>query len=515
MSIPAELTPRPGSEWVKVRLMDDVKLPWNDVKFFPFGHLSPLLDDMKGVAAVCGGNTIKVIKLDPIEDTCRLLYDIIDKSNAVTGDREENFNSISWSIDPVTLQPILAGGGVRAVIKLFDARTATEIGMIYGHGGTISALAFSPTDPHILASASIDHTVRIWNTTSSLKASHTRPGSELQSLLPNWDNPPGQLVTILAGEGGHTAPVCSIAWHPKHPLLATGGMDNHVKVWQLSRLPGLPVDSLLDDMSVPEELQPGFQVDSPVDDINAPESLHSDDEEDPATFPAAPITSLPLFNSKHLHTHWVDQIIWASRLSPILISKSGIISKGGHHPFAAYASEEDLEPASRICIWQPSILGDAFLGKNLSSITTQENEANIGGVDFDIFSAFKVRRPSLNAEQESVEWGLGMCLTQTHRFEGGQLDDLAILFGNHPRGIAELPLSSLENSPDSSTPTVILHSSTKSKSQQEETESHQEIFRAIDSTSISPGSDPTFLLRVGQNGSIELWKRNLSVPRNR
>ncbi|KAI9608701.1 hypothetical protein H4Q26_004887 [Puccinia striiformis f. sp. tritici PST-130] len=457
MSIPAELTPRPGSEWVKVRLMDDVKLPWNDVKFFPFGHLSPLLDDMKGVAAVCGGNT---------------------------GDREENFNSISWSIDPVTLQPILAGGGVRAVIKLFDARTATEIGMIYGHGGTISALAFSPTDPHILASASIDHTVRIWNTTSSLKASHTRPGSELQSLLPNWDNPPGQLVTILAGEGGHTAPVCSIAWHPKHPLLATGGMDNHVKI-------------------------------HPVDDINAPESLHSDDEEDPATFPAAPITSLPLFNSKHLHTHWVDQIIWASRLSPILISKSGIISKGGHHPFAAYASEEDLEPASRICIWQPSILGDAFLGKNLSSITTQENEANIGGVDFDIFSAFKVRRPSLNAEQESVEWGLGMCLTQTHRFEGGQLDDLAILFGNHPRGIAELPLSSLENSPDSSTPTVILHSSTKSKSQQEETESHQEIFRAIDSTSISPGSDPTFLLRVGQNGSIELWKRNLSVPRNR
>ncbi|OAV96519.1 hypothetical protein PTTG_11776 [Puccinia triticina 1-1 BBBD Race 1] len=426
--------------------MDDpltIETMWNDVKFFPFGHMAPILQDMKNVAAVC------------------------DKSNTVTGGRAEIFNSISWSIDPVSLQPILAAGGVRGVIKLFDARTANELGMLYGHGGTIFALSFSPTHPHVLASASIDHTVRIWNTALPLKSSQTRSGSESQSLLSNWDNPPGQLVTILAGVGGHVAPVCSVAWHPIHPLLATGGMDNHVKIWYLSKLPGFPINS-------------------PLQDIQLPETLQTVDQKDSVSLPA-PITSLPIFNSKHVHSHWVDQIMWASRLTPILVSKSSTISKRSRHPLAAYAFEEDLEPATRVCIWQPSILEDVFLGESAPS-TPQDDEANVGGVDFDMYLSFKVRKPGLDQEQESVEWGLGMCLLEA----SGEIH-LAILLGNHPHGIAEFMLSSLDNAPDSSTPSINLHPSGQHK-----TNKSEEIFRAIDATPISLEDNPAFVLRVGQ-----------------
>ncbi|EFP77834.2 uncharacterized protein PGTG_03790 [Puccinia graminis f. sp. tritici CRL 75-36-700-3] len=458
---------------------------WNDVRFFPFGHITPALEDMRGVAAVCGGNKIQVIRLDPIEEKCNLLYEIVDKSSTLTGGRMEIFNSISWSIDPVSLQPILAAGGVRGVIKLFDARTAAELGMFYGHGGTIFALSFSPTHPHVLASASIDHTVRIWNTTLPLKPAHIRQGTESQALLSNWDNPPGQLVTILAGAGGHTAPVCSVAWHPIHPLLATGGMDNHVKIWYLSQLPGFPRNS-------------------PLQDDRLPESLQTVDQSDPVNLSSAPITSLPIFNSKHLHSHWVDQIIWAGRLTPILVSKSSIIAKGSRHPLAAYAFEEDLEPATRVCIWQPSILEDVFLGKSGPTMT-QDAEANIGGVDFDMYSSFKVRKPGLDQEEESIEWGLGMCLTQT-QVEGSSKLDLAILIGNHPKGIAEFSLSSLEDTPKLSGPAINLHSSSTSSGQQNG-EKRQNIFRAIDSTPMSFENKSTFALRVGQSASIELWKR--------
>lgn len=59
-------------------------LQWNDVKFFPFSHLAPKLEDMRGTAAVCGGNKIWVIRIDPVEEKCRLLAEIIDKSSTVT-----------------------------------------------------------------------------------------------------------------------------------------------------------------------------------------------------------------------------------------------------------------------------------------------------------------------------------------------------------------------------------------------------------------------------------------------
>ncbi|KNZ46728.1 hypothetical protein VP01_6g5 [Puccinia sorghi] len=521
-------------------------LQWNDVKFFPFSHLAPKLEDMRGTAAVCGGNKVPplpslilaqmsncrsimfiavffscldekiwVIRIDPVEEKCRLLAEIIDKSSTVTGGRAEVFHTISWSVDPVSTQPVLAAGGVRGVVKLYDARTYVELGMLYGHGGTILALAFSPTHPHIIASASIDHTVRIWNTTLSLKPSHTRPDSESQPLLPYWDNPPGQLVTILAGVGGHTAPVCSVrrsntlvhffwpcmriqAWHPVHPLLATGGMDNHVKIWYLSELPGFPANSPLQDDGLPLPLQTVCKKQEDSD-------MH-----------AAPITSLPIFNSKHVHSHWVDQMIWAGRQSAILVSKSAVISKVGCHPLAAYASDEDQQPTSRICVWQASLLADLFSGNSAAPITPQDEEANLGGVDFEVFHALKVPRPSLEQEQENVEWGLGMCLALTlppHQGSSSSAPNLAVLVGNHPAGIAEVSLfDELPTLPS----TFILHPSSTCLQRNEVGLDGQEIFRAIDSTEYPTPSLQTnpsiFLLRVGQNASIELWKHHLSSP---
>jgi len=450
---------------------------------------------MRGTAAVCGGNKIWVIRIDPVEEKCRLLAEIIDKSSTVTGGRAEVFHTISWSVDPVSTQPVLAAGGVRGVVKLYDARTYVELGMLYGHGGTILALAFSPTHPHIIASASIDHTVRIWNMTLSLKPSHTRPDSQSQPVLPYWDNPPGQLVTILAGVGGHTAPVCSVAWHPVHPLLATGGMDNHVKIWYLSELPGFPANSPLQDDGLPSPLQ-----------------TVCTQQEDPEMH-GAPITSLPIFNSKHVHSHWVDQMIWAGRESGILVSKSAVISKEGSHPLAAYASEEDAQPTSRICVWQASLLGDLFSGNSATITPQDQQEANIGGVDFELFDARKVPRPRLEEEQESVEWGLGLCLAPPHQ-ASNSAPPRALLVGNHPAGIAEVPLF---DAPDSLPSSVILHPSSPPLPLLEDAHQAHEIFRAIDSTQFpirppGPDSSAAFLLRVGQNASIELWKRPLSPP---
>lgn len=82
MSIPAENVSGHVSAWVKVGLMcDDDGVQWNDVKFFPWANMVPALEDMRGVAAVCGGNKIKVVKVDPIQEVLHPVYEIADRSH--------------------------------------------------------------------------------------------------------------------------------------------------------------------------------------------------------------------------------------------------------------------------------------------------------------------------------------------------------------------------------------------------------------------------------------------------
>ncbi|KNZ49130.1 hypothetical protein VP01_5199g3 [Puccinia sorghi] len=82
-------------------------------------------------------------------------------------------------------------------------------------------------------------------------------------------------------------------------------------------------------------------------------------------------------------------------------------------------------------------------------------------------------------EQESVEWILVPIKVAS------SAPHLAALVGNHPAGIAEVPLfSELETHPS----TVILHSSSMCPQRQEEGHDGQEISRAINSTSFPIGS---------------------------
>lgn len=77
---------------------------------------------------------------------------------------------------------------------------------LHGHTAGINHITWS-TDGYLLATASGDHSVRLWDTET-------------------WE--------CLHTLKGHKAPILSVAIDPSNRMLASGGRDNTIKIWELT-----------------------------------------------------------------------------------------------------------------------------------------------------------------------------------------------------------------------------------------------------------------------------------------
>ena len=77
---------------------------------------------------------------------------------------KSSLNSLVWSQDVETGDPLLCfGGSGTGDIKVVNVVKKTFVRNISGHGGPTNDLAISPLTPTILASASADFSIRLWN----------------------------------------------------------------------------------------------------------------------------------------------------------------------------------------------------------------------------------------------------------------------------------------------------------------------------------------------------------------
>lgn len=109
---------------------------------------------------------------------------------------------------------MLASGSLDSTVKLWDVETGTLLWMDWLNGP--QCLAFSP-DGSLLAGSGLDKTLRLWS---------TQNGKNLQNVE-------------------HPAPVFTLAWSPDGSLLASGCLDGHLRLWERRKAESLSQTEVL------------------------------------------------------------------------------------------------------------------------------------------------------------------------------------------------------------------------------------------------------------------------------
>ncbi|CAH0547131.1 unnamed protein product [Brassicogethes aeneus] len=142
-----------------------------------------------------------------------------NKSNTVTplytfsGHQKEGF-AIDWSRTSVG---VLATGDCNRDIHIWkpgDKLSEWKVDQrpLVGHTNSVEDLQWSPNEPNVLASCSVDSSIRIWDARAS----------------------PSK-ACMLTAEKAHTSDVNVINWNKNEPFIVSGGDDGFIHIWDLRK----------------------------------------------------------------------------------------------------------------------------------------------------------------------------------------------------------------------------------------------------------------------------------------
>ncbi|CZT44975.1 probable DNA excision repair protein ERCC-8 [Rhynchosporium secalis] len=148
---------------------------------------------------------------------------------AVSGDFDLNSIVYTHALSPIASHLLVACATQHPAVRLVDLRSGSSTHSLAGHHGALLCLAWSPTIDYILASGSIDGTVRLWD---------IRKSSGALGVL-DMEDSTGTVGTDGLGKGArsrdsgksHSAAVNGLAWTGDGSYIISAGHDDRIRVW--------------------------------------------------------------------------------------------------------------------------------------------------------------------------------------------------------------------------------------------------------------------------------------------
>lgn len=166
----------------------------------------------------------------------------------------------------MTRRSILVTGGGRGVIRLIEPESEhideTSAKYFIGHGGAINQLKCSPHKPYLLASASADRSIRLWN---------------IKTMV---------CIATFHGANGHRDEVVTIDLNRDCTKLVSGGLDHLIAIWDLT----VPIvaDAIVNSCNyIAQQQMRGFKT---------------------------VLQSYPIFRSRQIHINYIDCVQWMNEL---------------------------------------------------------------------------------------------------------------------------------------------------------------------------------------------------------
>ncbi|OTA70068.1 WD40 repeat-like protein [Hypoxylon sp. EC38] len=135
------------------------------------------------------------------------------------------------AVSPIASHLLVACGTQHPATRLVDLRSGSNVQTLPSNAGAVLATSWSPRHEHVLATGSVNGTVKLWDIRRAGGVIGMLDQEDSLGLYHNGLLDPTGKVRVRASAKAHSAPVNGLTWTDDGAYIVSAGHDRRIRVW--------------------------------------------------------------------------------------------------------------------------------------------------------------------------------------------------------------------------------------------------------------------------------------------